>query len=76
MSKKEIRETLKRYNFRMIDETYHKSEKGNVIVCAVSDIGVICEFFVSPRLKVANWQMLSSLNIHDRVDCKQMFFGI
>lgn len=74
MSKKKVNSILKSFGFKMIAETFHKGETGNIIVCAVSDVGCVCEFFISPSCKCATWQMMSTISIHKAVDCKRMFF--
>lgn len=74
MTKKEIKEIIKEYKYRMIPHSWY-SNKDGALFYAYDDCGMCHQFYISWKRKKAIRQMLSPDTLIKEKDITFMFYG-
>lgn len=75
MTKKAIKQVIKKHNKVIIPNSYFISDEGSHIFLTYDkDLGICEEWWICPKFKVARSQTLSSIVMHEQSDRTSLFF--
>jgi len=75
MTRKQIKERLKMYGYKMIKPSWFRGDDGNCAIFIAYDENGIChQFYINWELKKARRQMLSDVQVLKPCDVAHMFW--
>ena len=75
MTKKEIKEILKKFDIKIIEPSYFDNKEDNAVLFKTYDkFGTVSEFFINFEMKYARMQNLSSSTVHTGYEVTKWFF--